>query len=79
MASPARHQQPQLTPRQREVLDLLARGRTNPQIAESLGISLDGAKWHVSEVLSRLGVRGRLPPPRGYTLQFGGWLSRAES
>lgn len=42
------------TPRQREVLDLMARGKTNTQIGEELGISLDGAKWHVSEILSKL-------------------------
>lgn len=50
---------PPLTPRQREVLDLLARNRTNREIAEELGISLDGAKWHVSEILGRLGVDSR--------------------
>ena len=48
-----------LTERQRQVLDLLARGRTNAQIADVLGISLDGAKWHVSEVTGRLGVSNR--------------------
>ena len=42
------------TPRQREVLDLIARGRSNTEIAEDLGLSLAGAKWHVSEVLSKL-------------------------
>ena len=47
------------TNRQREVLDLLARGLTNGQIAEALGISLDGAKWHVSEIIARLGVDTR--------------------
>lgn len=47
------------TPRQREVLDLIANGRTNPEIAETLGISLAGAKWHVSEVISILGVTRR--------------------
>ena len=47
------------TPRQREVLNLLTRGRTNREIAEELGISLDGAKWHVSEIISRLGVDSR--------------------
>lgn len=47
------------TPRQREVLDLLVRGRTNPEIATALGISLDGAKWHVSEVITKLGVDSR--------------------
>ena len=48
-----------LTARQRGVLDLLARGCTNAQIAARLGISLDGAKWHVSEVIGRLGVSNR--------------------
>ena len=47
------------TPRQRQVLDLIARGSTNGQIAEALGISFAGAKWHVSEVISRLGVSSR--------------------
>lgn len=51
--------EPAWTPRQREVLDLLVRGRTNGQIAETLGISLDGAKWHVSEIITRLGVDSR--------------------
>ena len=49
----------QLTDRQREVLKLMASGRTNPEIADLLGVSLSGAKWHVSEVISRLGVETR--------------------
>jgi DNA-binding CsgD family transcriptional regulator len=49
----------EFTPRQRAVLDLLARGYTNGQIAEELGISLDGAKYHVSEILQKLGVDSR--------------------
>ena len=48
-----------ITPRQREVLDLLAANRRNYEIAQQLGISLDGAKWHVREVLARLGVDSR--------------------
>jgi len=48
-----------ITPRQREVLELLAANRTNFEIAQALGISLDGAKWHVREVLARLGVDSR--------------------
>ncbi|MBK7330769.1 MAG: helix-turn-helix transcriptional regulator [Dehalococcoidia bacterium] len=51
--------EPEWTPRQREVLDLLVRGRTNSQIGDQLGISLDGAKWHVSEITTRLGVESR--------------------
>src|SRR5690606_18881804 len=47
------------TPRQRQVLDLLAKRRTNGEIAEALGISLDGAKWHVSEVMTKLGTSSR--------------------
>lgn len=48
-----------LTPRQRQVLDLLAKRYSNQRIADELGISLEGAKWHVREVLSVLGVSSR--------------------
>jgi DNA-binding CsgD family transcriptional regulator len=47
------------TPRQREVLDLITRGRSNQEIAHTLGISLDGAKWHMREILSKLNVDTR--------------------
>jgi len=49
----------QLTDREREVLELLRRDFTNEQIAERFGISLDGAKYHVSQILSKLGVATR--------------------
>src|SRR5918996_819110 len=48
-----------LTPREQEVLELLRRGLTNQQIAERLRISLPGARYHVSEILSKLGVSSR--------------------
>ncbi len=48
-----------LTPRQREVLELIVRGRTNAEIAQRLGLSLDGAKWHVGEILSKLNLDSR--------------------
>ena len=48
-----------LTPREWEVLGLLRRDLTNEQIAERLGISLDGAKYHVSQILSKLDVSSR--------------------
>jgi DNA-binding CsgD family transcriptional regulator len=48
-----------LTDRQRDVLRLIAAGKTNSQIAESLDMTLAGAKWHVSEVLSKLGLDSR--------------------
>ncbi len=48
-----------LTPREREVLGLLAAGRTNRQIAQSLFIAPRTAGVHVSNVLGKLGVTSR--------------------
>jgi DNA-binding NarL/FixJ family response regulator len=45
--------------RQRDVLDLLLAGKTNPQIAEALDITVDGAKWHVGELLAATGCEDR--------------------
>ena len=48
-----------LTPREWEVLELLRQHLSNGQIAESLGISERTAKFHVSEILAKLGVATR--------------------
>jgi DNA-binding CsgD family transcriptional regulator len=48
-----------LTPREREVLQLVAAGRSNRQIAEALYISRKTASVHVSNILTKLGVRSR--------------------
>ncbi|MEX0682176.1 MAG: helix-turn-helix transcriptional regulator [Dehalococcoidia bacterium] len=48
-----------LSRREREVLDLVRQGLTNDQIAERLGISSDGVKYHVTQINSRLGVNSR--------------------
>ena len=48
-----------LTDREREVLDLLADGRSNPQIAATLFISRKTASVHVSNILGKLGVSSR--------------------
>jgi DNA-binding NarL/FixJ family response regulator len=49
----------QLTPREREVLALLARGFANKRIAAELGIAEKTVKTHVSHVLAKLGVSDR--------------------
>jgi DNA-binding NarL/FixJ family response regulator len=48
-----------LTRREREVLALVADGRTNGQIAEALFISTKTASVHVSNILAKLGVTNR--------------------
>lgn len=48
-----------LTPRTREVLALVVLGKCNKEIASHLNISLRTAKFHVSELLARSGVRSR--------------------
>ncbi len=48
-----------LTPREQEVLVLLQQGLSNEEIAERLDISIAGAKFHVSEIITRLGVESR--------------------
>jgi len=51
--------QGELTARENEVLELLARGMSNAQIAQTLVISEKTAGHHVSRILSKLGVRNR--------------------
>jgi DNA-binding NarL/FixJ family response regulator len=41
----------ELTETRQRVLAMVAAGRTNAEIATVLGISLDGAKWHVREIM----------------------------
>jgi DNA-binding NarL/FixJ family response regulator len=49
-----------LTPREAEVLGLLAAGRTNRQIGEELFVSEKTASVHVSNILRKLGVTTRI-------------------
>lgn len=63
------------TARQRAVLELIARGRSNLEISEELGISLAGAKWHVSEILSKLQAESR-QEAADYWQKYNGWQLR---
>ena len=49
----------QLSPRQREILDLVAEGRTSKEIAVALGISESTVNWHLANAFERLGASSR--------------------
>jgi two-component system, NarL family, response regulator LiaR len=49
----------QLTERELEVLQLIVDGLTNPEIAERLILSRSTVKYHISAILSKLGVSNR--------------------
>lgn len=49
-----------LTAREEAVLDLIASGATNTEIAEGLHLSLSTVKSHISAIMTKLGVRNRV-------------------
>ncbi len=54
-----RHPVPRLTPRQKDLLDLVAAGHTNTQIARRLGISEGTVRSHLENIYTRLQVSNR--------------------
>jgi len=62
-----------LTDRESEVLDLLAEGMANKQIAVTLGISEHTVKFHVSSIYSKLNVTNRTEAVREGLR--GGWIT----
>lgn len=59
-----------LTPRERELVSLVATGLTNPHIAQRLGISEGTIKFHLHGIYSKLGLSGRVALTR-YVLEHG--------
>lgn len=53
------YQADDLTPRENEVLQLMAQGLTNKAIAHALAISANTVKFHVNAILSKLGAQSR--------------------
>jgi len=45
-----------LTPREKEILEHIVQGETNPQIAASLSLSVKTVEWHRSNLMSKLNV-----------------------
>lgn len=58
-AAVTEHAEIDLTPRERDVLLLLAEGASNKAIARRLGISVHTAKFHVGSLLEKLDASGR--------------------
>ena len=59
ISAPEREGAPDLTPREEEVLALLATGASNKEIGRALGITPHTAKFHVGRLLDKLDATGR--------------------
>ena len=65
------HRNPSFTPRQRQVIQLIAEGCSNVEIAERLGISPRTAKAHSDALRTKLAVTRRRQIPAAFRQQTG--------
>jgi DNA-binding NarL/FixJ family response regulator len=56
MADPSKATEPQLTPRQRDILRLIVKGQRMKEIAANLGLSTRTVEGHKYEMMGTLGV-----------------------
>jgi DNA-binding NarL/FixJ family response regulator len=60
MATSIRSPLGNLNDQQREILHLLAEGKTNEEISTEYHLTVNGIKYHVTQIYERLGVRNRV-------------------
>jgi LuxR family maltose regulon positive regulatory protein len=66
-----------LTPREREVLERLAAGATNREIARALFRTEHTVKWHLKNIFAKLGVNSRVRAVlRASELRSSAWADR---
>jgi DNA-binding NarL/FixJ family response regulator len=56
----------ELSPREREVLERAAYGRSNGQIALELGVTVNTVKFHLASIFRKLGVANRTAAATAY-------------
>ena len=56
----------ELSPREREVLERAAFGRSNGQIAADLGVTVNTVKFHLASIFRKLGVANRTAAATAY-------------